>query len=58
MTDTRTLKYTLVGYAPARSGRPGMEVTLYTCTHRSGCERAADFFSLHYDDLRIIEPTD
>tara|TARA_R100000353_G_C6359611_1_gene155802 strand:+ start:249 stop:413 length:165 start_codon:yes stop_codon:yes gene_type:complete len=48
--------YTLIGKAPARSARPGMEVTLYTHTHRSECERAAAFFSLHYDDLEIITP--
>jgi hypothetical protein len=50
--------YTLVGYAPARSARPGMQVTLYTHTYRSECERAQAFFSLHYDDIHIIEPTD
>ena len=50
--------YTLVGYAPARSARPGMEVTLYTHTHMNEILRAEAFFSLHYDDLHIIEPTD
>lgn len=50
--------YTLVGYAPARSARPGMQVTLQTHTHRSVCEQAWAFFSLHYDDIHIIEPTD
>ena len=50
--------YTLVGYAPARSARPGMQVILQTHTYRSVCEEAWAFFSLHYDDIHIIEPTD
>jgi len=48
--------YTLIGKAPARSARPGLEVTLYTTVNRSDCERAREFFSLHYDDLEIITP--
>ena len=48
-------KYTLVGYAPASSARPGMQVTLCTHTYRSECERAQAFFSLHYDNIEIIE---
>jgi len=48
--------YTLIGYAPARSARPGMEVTLYTHTQMSEVLRAQEFFSLHYDDLEIIHP--
>ena len=46
-------KYTLIGYAPARSARPGLEVTLYTSKYRSECLRAEAFFSLHYDNLEI-----
>jgi len=45
--------YKLIGKAPARSARPGMEVVLYKHTHRSECERAREFFSLHYDDIEI-----
>lgn len=48
--------YTLIGKAPARSARPGLEVTLYTHTHMSEILRAEAFFSLHYDDLEIITP--
>ncbi len=45
--------YTLIGKAPARSARPGLEVTLYTHTHMSEILRAEKFFSLHYDNLEI-----
>ena len=48
--------YTLIGKAPARSARTGLEVTLYTHTHMSEILRAEAFFSLHYDDLEIITP--
>jgi len=47
------MKYTLIGYAPARSARPGLEVTLCTSKYRSACEQAQEFFSLHYDNLEI-----
>ena len=50
------MTYTLIGITPARSARPGMEVTLYTHTHMSEILRALEFFSLHYDDMEIIYP--
>ena len=50
------MMYTLIGYAPASSARPGMEVTLCTHTHMSEILRALEFFSLHYDDMEIITP--
>ena len=48
--------YTLIGKAPARAARPGLEVTLYTHKHMSEILRAQEFFSVFYDDLEIITP--
>lgn len=48
--------YTVTGKAPARSARPGMEVTLYTSTSLNDALEAKQFFCLHYDDINVIHP--